>query len=181
MNRINIIGTTGSGKSTLAIALSELLGYPYVQLDQLFWKSNWEETSDEELFPQLTKALSGEVWVLDGNFSRTNGIKWKRADTIIWVDFGYIRTFFQLLKRTITRVISRQELWAGTGNRESFFKTFLSKDSILIWFLRCYHKNRIRYSELMQSTEYNHIEMIRLRNPNEIRSFIKHAHNKCLK
>ena len=181
MKRINIIGTTGSGKSTLAIALSELLGYPYVQMDQLFWKSNWQETSDEEFFPKLAEALSGEVWILDGNYSRSNKAKWERVDTIIWVDFGYIRTLFQLVNRTISRAISRQELWPGTGNKESFFKTFMSKDSILIWFLRCYHKNRIRYSKLMQSTEYSHLEMIRLKSPNEVRNFIKHAHNKSLK
>jgi len=181
MKRINIIGTTGSGKSYLAKSLSEILEYPYVQIDQLFWKSNWQETLDEELFPKLVKAISGDVWILDGNYSRTNKIKWDRADTIIWVDFGYSRTLLQLLKRTISRAISRKELWPGTGNTESFSKSFMSTDSILVWFLRCYHKNRIRYSKLMQSTEYSHIQMVRLKSPNEIQNFIEHAHNKSFK
>jgi len=181
MKRINIIGTTGSGKSTLAKALSEQMDYPYVQMDQLFWKPNWQETSDEDLFSKLTKALSDETWVLDGNFSRTNELKWDRVDTIIWLDFGYIRTLCQLVKRTIVRAISRQELWPGTGNKESFFKTFMTKDSILVWFIRSYHKNRIKYSELMRSTEYSHIEMIRLKSPSEIQNFIKQVHSRSLK
>jgi len=180
MKRINIIGTTGSGKSTLALTLSEKLGYPYVQMDQLFWKPDWQETSDEELFPKLTEVLSEEVWILDGNYNRTNQLKWKRADTIVWIDLGYFRTFFQLFKRTLIRAVSQQELWPGTGNKESLYKSFMSRDSILVWFFRYYHINQKRYSKLMQSTENSHIEMIHLKSPSQIRKFIKQAHHQSL-
>lgn len=132
MKRINVIGTTGSGKSTFSEALAKKLSCPYIHMDQLFWKPNWEESTDEEFIPKVKDAVSGDSWVLDGNFSRTNTTKWDNVDTIIWIDYSYSRTLFQLLKRTITRVFSQEELWLGTGNKESFSKSFFSKKSILV-------------------------------------------------
>lgn len=175
MKRVNVIGTTGSGKTTFAGRLAKRLGYPCIQMDQLYWKRHWAEPTEEEFFPKLTAALSGETWVLDGNYNRTNSIKWKRVDTIIWLDFGFLRTLLQLTRRTIRRASTREELWPGTENRESFSKSFLSKDSILVWFFRCYGKNRGRYGALMRSAGYEHIEMIRLRSPSAAQDFLNHA------
>lgn len=173
MKRINVIGTTGSGKSTFSKQLAERLGYPCIHMDQLFWKPNWTEPSDEEFFPKVASAVLGDSWVLDGNYSRTSDIKWQRADTIIWLDYSYSRTLLQLLKRTVSRAIKKEELWPGTGNRESFRKSFLSSDSIFIWFFRYYKSNRLKYSELASSPPYNHIKFVCLRSPKEASAFIQ--------
>ena len=69
--RINVLGTAGSGKSTFSKLIAEKLSVSYIQMDELFWKPNWRESSDEELFPKLEKALSSDDWVLDGNYTRT--------------------------------------------------------------------------------------------------------------
>ena len=58
--RINVIGTSGSGKSTLAKRIAEKLDIPYIELDELFWKPNWTESTDEEFFPKVARAVSGE-------------------------------------------------------------------------------------------------------------------------
>jgi len=166
-----VIGTTGSGKSTFSQLLASRLGYPYIQLDQLFWKPGWLESNEEEFLAKVAAAVSAECWVLDGNYSRTNHIKWENVDTIIWVDYSYPRTLLQLLKRTLSRSILNKELWPGTGNRESFARSFLSKDSILIWFFKNYHQNKIRYAELGGSLG-GQIEFVRLRNPKEARAFL---------
>lgn len=177
MKRINVIGTTGSGKTTFARNLAEQLGYPCVHMDELFWRANWTESPDDEFFPRVADALSGNTWVLDGNYSRTSAIKWERVDTIIWLDFGFFRTLTQLVWRTIARACSRQELWPGTGNTESFSKSFLSRESIIVWFFRSYWKNRSRYSSLMQSEQLEHVRMYRLRSRNEAREFVRNSHN----
>ena len=69
--RINVVGTSGSGKSTFAKSIAKKFNAPYVQLDELHWKPNWEESSDEEFFPKLEKALLSDMWILDGNYTRT--------------------------------------------------------------------------------------------------------------
>jgi len=74
--RINVIGTSGSGKSTFSKMLAKKMNVPYVEMDALHWKANWKESSDEELFNKLKNALSSEKWVLDGNYSKTEHIKW---------------------------------------------------------------------------------------------------------
>jgi len=75
MKKINVVGTSGSGKSTFSRTLATRLGYPYLEMDAMFWKPNWQESTDEEFFAKLNSALSQERWVLDGNYNRTVDIK----------------------------------------------------------------------------------------------------------
>lgn len=172
MKRINVIGTTGSGKSTFSKALAEKLGVPYLEMDKIFWKPNWQEPSDAEFFEKLEQAIQAEAWVLDGNYTRTTGIKWARADTVIWLDYGRFTTLFQLIRRSVTRAIKKQELWPDTNNRESFAKLF-SKKSILVWFVKCYSLNRKRYPQLMSNQDYPHIQFVRLTSPKQAENFLR--------
>lgn len=65
--RINIIGTSGSGKSTLGKRLARQLNVPYIDMDTLYWRPNWQGTPDEELYAKLEQILQQPGWVLDGN------------------------------------------------------------------------------------------------------------------
>ncbi len=173
MERINVVGTSGSGKSTVARAISEKLGYPYVEFDALYWGKNWSEPSDEILFNRLRQALDCENWVLDGNYSRSIPIKWARVTHVVWVDYSITRTLAQAISRAFVRSYRRQELWTGTGNRESFRKSFMSRDSIILWTLKTYRKNRHQYEMLMQDPKYLHVNFIRLRSRRETRQFLE--------
>ncbi|MEM8896803.1 MAG: adenylate kinase [Bacteroidota bacterium] len=171
MKKINVIGTSGSGKSTFAKKLAKKLDYPYVELDAIFWGPNWTEPSDEVLFDKLAKALEQDYWVLDGNYSRTNHIKWALTDTIVWIDFSFWRTLWQAVSRAISRVIDQKELWPGTNNRETLRMLF-SHDSIVLWTLRTYRKNVRRYSKLPDDPRYAHIQFYRLRSPEECEQWL---------
>lgn len=48
MKRINVIGTSGSGKSTFSRMLATTLGYPYIEMDAMFWQPNWQESSNDD-------------------------------------------------------------------------------------------------------------------------------------
>ena len=87
--RINVIGTSGSGKSTLSKQLAKKLGSPYVELDALYWKPNWTKSNDDEFFQKVNEVVSADKWVLDGNYSRTQDIKWKRAQTVVFLDLPF--------------------------------------------------------------------------------------------
>jgi len=172
MKKINVIGTTGSGKSSFSKLLAKKLDYSYIQMDQLFWQPNWIESSDEEFTAKIAEAVSGNAWVLDGNYSRTNTIKWQNVDTIIWLDYSYPRTFYQLMTRTLCRIISKKELWPKTGNKESFKSAFLSRDSIIIWFFKNYGNNKYRYTKLMNAHCLPHVKFIRLGSPKDAKEFL---------
>ncbi|WP_434362906.1 AAA family ATPase [Parasalinivibrio latis] len=172
MKRINVVGTSGSGKSTVSKRLAEKLGYPCYEMDALFWKPNWTESTDAELFDAVRQVTEQPCWVLDGNYNRTASIKWADADTIVWVDYSLQRTLYQSLRRSFSRCISGRELWPGTGNRETFRKSFFSRDSILLWTVKTYHKNRRRYLTLMEAEEYQHLTFICLRSPVETSRFL---------
>lgn len=172
MKKIIVIGVTGSGKSTLATKLSMNLGYPYIQLDKLFWKANWEETPDQEFFEKISKAIASDAWVLDGNYTRTNHLTWTVADTIVWIDFPFWLTFYQNLSRSMSRAIFRKELWEGTGNRESFWRMF-SSDSIIKWLFKTYSPHKERNEARLKSDDYSHLKFYRLRSRREVNEFLE--------
>jgi len=171
--RINVIGTSGSGKSTFSKQLASALNAPYLEMDAIYWKPNWVEPDDVQYFSDLKSALDCDAWVLDGNYSRTAAIKWKSVDTIIWLDYGFIRTFWQVIKRSITRAISRKEIWKGTGNKESFRRSFCSKKSVILWMLQNYHSNKRKYLALMSSEKLNDIQFYRIRSLKEAEYFLQ--------
>lgn len=172
MKRINIIGTSSSGKSTFAKQLSNKLSVKYIEMDSLFWKKDWEMSSDEEFFRKLENATSNDSWVLDGNYTRSISVKWKNVDTVIWIDNSFILTMYQAVFRALKRSILKRELWQGTGNKESFRKSFFSKESMIVWTCKTFFKNRKRNSSYFTNDNYKHINFVRLRSRKECREFL---------
>ena len=171
--KINVIGTSGSGKSTVARGISQKLNIPYIQLDALFWCADWQGTPDALFFAKIEETLAGKSdWVIDGNYKRTQSIKWRDVDTIIWVDYSFMRTLYQAVRRAAVRAWQQDEIWAGTGNRETFRKSFFSRDSIILWTLKTYQKNRRQYEALLTDTHWQHVRFVRLRSPKETQLFL---------
>ncbi|CAI0724137.1 topology modulation protein [Serratia entomophila] len=172
--KINVVGTSGSGKSTLARKLAEKLAVPYLEMDRLYWRPGWQGTPDEAFLQRVAEALAGagEGWVLDGNYTRTRAIKWREIDWVVWVDYSFGRTLFQAVRRAFWRAATRAELWPGTGNRESFRRSFFSRDSIILWTFRTYRQNRVKYLAEMAQADGN-IRFIRLRSPRQAAAFLQ--------
>jgi adenylate kinase family enzyme len=171
--RINVVGMPGSGKTTFARELGQRLGLPCVEMDALFWQPGWRESSNEEFFPRVEQAISGERWVLDGNYSKTIPIKWKRVQLVVWLDPPFLRTIARVAARTIRRGLTREELWPGTGNRESLLQAFFSRKSIIWLAIRIYARNREKYRALMAAPEYSQIRFVRLASPAEAALFLR--------
>ncbi|GAA5632303.1 hypothetical protein Acal02_02954 [Acinetobacter calcoaceticus] len=174
MKFINIIGTTGSGKSTLARELAEKTKLQNIELDNLLWLDDWQESSNDALFLKLKVAMENAAagWVIDGLYTRTIPMIMEKVDTVIWLDYPFHINLYRLTKRTLGRVISRKKLWENSNNRESL-KLMLSKESIFIWLIKSYPKNRKKYSDLMQNPAYQHIQFIRLTSPKQTEAFLK--------
>jgi adenylate kinase family enzyme len=163
--RINVIGTSGSGKTTFSRELAEVLGLPCIEIDQVYWGPDWSFRPDEEFFSSLSKLLEGDHWVLDGNYTRTMEFKWNRVQSVIWINYSFPRTVYQAVTRAGSRLLSKEELWPGTGNRENLQMLF-GKDSIVLWTIR-------RNIEYILNPQFSHIKFHRLRSPQESTRFIK--------
>tara|TARA_B100000686_G_C16645615_1_gene892622 strand:+ start:536 stop:1090 length:555 start_codon:yes stop_codon:yes gene_type:complete len=169
LKRINVVGTSGSGKSTFSKNIARKLNAPYIQLDELFWKPNWKESSDEEFFPKVEKALSSDAWVLDGNYTRTIPIKWERVQMVVYIDLPFHIVLYRIIKRSLLRGIRNEELWHG--NKETVWKHLFTRDSMILWTIRTFHKNRKKYTEFFGKEEYSHIKFIRLCTKKEVENF----------
>lgn len=172
LERTNVIGTSGAGKSTFAKKLAAHLGQPYIELDLLYWEPNWTEPSDPVFFGRIDRELTlSPRWVLDGNYSRSQPTKWKNVTTVVWLDYSFRRILFQALRRAIRRGILREELWPGTGNRESLFRTFFTKKSIILWTIQTYNRMKNRYDSLEKDSN-RAFQFVRLRSPKEAEKFL---------
>ncbi len=168
--RIAVVGTTGSGKTTLARQLSRRLAIPHVELDALHWGPNWTPFPIEVLRERTARALGGENWVVDGNYSKVRDIVWGRADTVVWLDYTLPVILGRLAWRTLRRIFTREELWGG--NRERAFDQFLTRDSIILWALRTYRRRRREFPALLNQSEYAHLAVVRLRSQWAVRDWL---------
>lgn len=145
-NKIAVVGTTGSGKTTFARKLSELLNITHIELDNLFWKAGWEESSNEELRERIKIATDKEQWIIDGNYPKSQDLTVEKADTVIWLDCCKTLSLYRVLKRSIFRIYTKELLW--DENRETLYRLFSPKVSILYFAYRSYKKKKNRYNKL---------------------------------
>ena len=171
LKRVVIIGTSCSGKTTFARNLAQKLQVQHIELDSIHWKPNWTPTPKEEFRSLATEAVAPELWVLDGNYSAVRDILWARATTLIWLNYPFHVVAWRAVSRTFRRVFGRQVMWSG--NRETFRKSFMSKDSILWWVLKTYRRRRQEYPHLFKEPANRHLQITVLTSPAEAERFLR--------
>ena len=86
MKKIIIIGCPGAGKTTFAEKLCHKTGLPLVYLDAIWHRADRSHVSREEFDRLLGEILSGEEWIIDGNYSRTLERRLLACDTVVLFD-----------------------------------------------------------------------------------------------
>lgn len=116
-HRIMILGLTNAGKSTLALALSDKLGVPAIHLDQLkhLPNTNWQERSDADFQALHDAAITGDGWVMDGNYTRLMPQRIERATGIIVVTDTLLTRYRRYFIRTL---IQRQRAGGLEGGED---------------------------------------------------------------
>lgn len=168
--RISVVGTSGSGKTTLARQISHCLVIPHVELDALNHEPNWTEAPTDVFRQRVEHSLRVDRWVVDGNYTKVRDIVWSRADTVVWLDYSLPITMGRVVRRTFRRVVTQEELW--NGNRETWQMMF-SRDSIILWTLTTYRKNRQQYPILFKQAEYAHLKVVHLHSPQATNAWLK--------
>ena len=149
LSKVWVVGSSCSGKTTLARRLAAALAHPYVELDALYWKADWEPRSGDAFRSNVAQAIRRESWVVDGNYrTRSQGLVWNEATAVVWLDYSFSRVFGRALRRTVWRTFTGERVFAG--NTETFTRAFLSRDSILWWVIVSWRKNRLQLGELQR-------------------------------
>lgn len=162
VRRVWVVGTTGSGKSWLARALATALGVRHVELDAIYHQPEWTPLPPEQFRLRVAEAVSGDRWVIDGNYQAAGELVLARADTVVWFDLPRRVVMRQLTRRTLRRMRTREVLW--NGNREDFHFLF-SRDpevNILLWAWQRHEHYRQRYAALAADPAYAHITFARV-------------------
>lgn len=114
-DRILVMGPSNAGKSTLAIALSKKLNLPVVHLDQLRFLPNtdWVLRSDDAFETLHAQAVSGDRWIIEGNYSALLAPRLEKATGVILLDSPVMLRFLRYLKRTVSNPAGRAGHLAG--------------------------------------------------------------------
>ncbi len=167
--KIVVKGTSGAGKSTFAAKLGQRLDLPWIELDALHHGPNWSEPTAEEFRDRIRQILELHPagWVIDGNYdSKLGDLVVGQAETIVWLDLSFPLKFFRLLRRTVHRVLHKEELW--NGNRETWRNSFASRDSVLLWMIRAHRRHRREWP----GRYGDDARLVRLRTPAEMRRWL---------
>lgn len=169
--RIVVVGSSCAGKTTFAERYSKARGIPHTQLDALHWLPNWVARDAEDFKQRVIDAAAEDCWIMDGNYQVVRAQLWSRATTIIWLNYSFSRVIWQCLKRSVRRSVTREQLFGG--NVESFRRTFLSRDSIILWVLTTYHEKQKRYQRLLDSDMARQCTVIEFKRPAEAQAWLQ--------
>ena len=84
--RVVVTGLAGAGKSTFSRALSAKTGLPVIHLDIHYWKPGWVKPSEDEWREKQRGLLTGDEWIVDGNYRATLNLRLEHADTAVFLD-----------------------------------------------------------------------------------------------
>jgi adenylate kinase family enzyme len=175
VKRVVVVGASGSGKSTLGTRLAQQLGVPRIDLDELYHRANWEPTPTPEFRAEVAEAIHAPGWVLAGNYTTVMDLTLGACDTVVWLDLPRWRTTARVVKRSLGRVIRREQLW--NGNRERW-RDLISRDperNIILWAWQSHPIVTKRYEGFANGPFWSGSDVHRLRTPREVRSFLASA------
>ena len=169
--RICVVGTSGCGKTYVAEALAQRLGIRYVCNDAIIWRANWVPTPRDERLQQVHAAAALDAWTFDGNLSAPEDQPvLDRFDTIVWLDLPRWQVHSQVLRRTLTGLITKEPLWQH-GNVERW-RIFFSRDSIVWWSIKTFSKRRVEYAALFADPAHADKVRIRLASRREVNRWL---------
>lgn len=166
MKRVAVMGGSCVGKTTVSREIAQRLGVPHIELDALHHGPDWQE-APADVFQERVRAAfhaASDGWVADGNYRAKLGtLVLERADTLVHIEPRFLLTFGRALRRTITRTITREELW--NGNREQIRHLF-TRYWIPWWVLRT-HRHYAREIPAL-AAQQSHLEVVHLRSRHDV-------------
>lgn len=140
--RIMVYGVTGSGKTTLARAIGQATGLPWHSVDdEIGWLPGWTERPAADQRRLAEQICAAPDWVLDTAYGKWAEVPLARVELIVALDYPRWLSLQRLVRRTASRVVTRQPMC--NGNTETLRQVF-SSDSIIAWHFRSWARKRER-------------------------------------
>src|ERR1043165_8595074 len=163
MKRVLVIGSGGSGKSTFARRLGQLLDIEVKHLDSFYWRAGWTKPAEEDWLRSVADLVSGDSWIIDGNFGGTLELRLQHCDTIIFLDMSRLLCLWRGVKRGVVyRKRSGPDMADG-------FNEKLDLDFIL-WVWNYSRRSRPKVVKLLRE-QCDGKEIVWLRSRREVRNF----------
>ena len=152
--------------------MARAIGGAHVELDAFYHQPGWTELPEAEFTARVDAATASGCWVVDGNYSAVRDMNWRKADTVVWFDLPYLLVLSRTVRRTLRRVLTRQELW--NGNREPFSNLWSLKpeNSIIVWAATRHGKYHRRYLAAESDPRWSDLRFVRLRSRGEADAFL---------
>lgn len=144
--RICILGPSNSGKSTLADAIARKCGLPAIHLDQIHHLPNtdWKPRPPNEFVALHDEAITGDRWVMDGNYSICMPQRFLRATGLILLDVSTPVSVFRYVRRVL---FEQDRAGALEGCRESIKWNMIHHIAVVT------PKNRGRYEDIYRQVQ----------------------------
>ena len=167
-----IKGEPGTGKTMLAEQVAKALDLPLVQWHIKSTTKAQQGLYEYDAVSRLRDSQLGDEKVHDIANYILKGKVWQAFESdsqvVLLIDLSLARTLWRMLVRCCRRAASGDELWPGTGNRETWRRAFFSKESMLLWVMRQHPKLRARYGDQSYFEGFGDFVLIRLGSPSEV-------------
>lgn len=168
-SRVLFYGVTGSGKSSAACAYADRTGLPEFSADDdIGWLPGWRQPDTAEQRELAARIAGQDQWVLDSAYGVWRDLVIPRAELIVGLDYPRWLSLLRLVRRSLRRVIGREEVC--NGNRETFGR-LLASDSIIGWHFRSFTRKRRVMRELESSP--GTAEVLIFRRPRELEAWLR--------
>jgi adenylate kinase family enzyme len=165
MKRIAVVGSPGAGKTTFVRKLATKVHLPVIHLDYYYHQKKYDYYNDKAAWIARVKQLiRQDKWIMDGNYASTFEPRFRRADTIIFLDYPRTLSMYRALKRRI-QYQGRLRSEMPTDWKEKIDGEFFA----YIW--RFPYESRQRIVDALQQVKGKNVVI--LKSPKEASEYLK--------